>query len=170
MEDLDEYYDFDNILRRMLDKVPDNIDKREGSIIYDALAPCAAELAQIYIVLKDNIDLVFVDTAVDEYLDRLCNQIGLERKQATKAMRRAKFYDEDNNLMDISIEERFTLNNLSYRIIEKVSEGIYMCECETAGKEGNKQSGTLIPINYIQGLGSAILEDVLIPRRKYRNR
>ena len=31
MEDLDEYYDFDNILRRMLDKVPDSIDKREGS-------------------------------------------------------------------------------------------------------------------------------------------
>ena len=41
-----------------------------------------------------------------------------------------------------------------------------MCECETAGTEGNKQSGNLIPISYIQGLGKAILEDVLIPRRK----
>ncbi|MCI9000909.1 MAG: baseplate J/gp47 family protein [Clostridia bacterium] len=166
MEGLEEYYDFDNILRRMLDKVPNNIDKREGSIIYDALAPCASELAQMYIVLKDNIDLVFVDTAVDEYLDRLCSQIGIERKQATKAIRKASFYDEENALIDIQTGERFTLDDLSYVVTEKISTGVYMCECETAGTEGNKQSGNLIPISYIQGLGKAILEDVLIPRRK----
>lgn len=163
MEDLDEYYDFDNILRRMLDKVPDSIDKREGSIIFDALAPVAAELAQMYIVLKDNIDLVFVDTAIGEYLDRLCNQIGIERKQATKAIRKAKFYNEENTLINIAIGERFTLNDLTYQAIKKLSEGVYECECETAGKEGNKQFGTLIPINYIQGLGKAVLEDILIP-------
>ncbi len=163
MEDLDEYYDFDNILRRMIDKIPDNIDKREGSIIYNALAPCAAELAQMYIVLKDNIDLVFVDTATDEYLDRLCNQIGIERRKATNAVRKAKFYNENNALMNIELGERFTLNDLTYQAIEKISDGIYECKCETAGTEGNKQSGTLIPINYVQGLGKAILEDVLIP-------
>ena len=42
---------FENILKRMLDKVPDILDKRQGSIIYDALAPAAAELAQCYISL-----------------------------------------------------------------------------------------------------------------------
>ena len=120
----------------------------------------------MYIVLKDNIDLVFVDTAVDEYLDRLCSQIGIERKQATKAIRKASFYDEENALIDIQTGERFTLDDLSYVVTEKISTGVYMCECETAGTEGNKQSGNLIPISYIQGLGKAILEDVLIPRRK----
>lgn len=29
MEDLDEYYDFDNIMQRMLNKIPNSIDKRE---------------------------------------------------------------------------------------------------------------------------------------------
>ena len=29
----------------MLDAVPNDLDKREGSIIYNALAPAAAELA-----------------------------------------------------------------------------------------------------------------------------
>ena len=35
---------YEDILQRMLDRVPDSMDKREGSIIYDALAPAAVEL------------------------------------------------------------------------------------------------------------------------------
>ena len=46
-----EHITFDVILERMMDRVPNNIDKREGSIIYDALAPAAVELAQMYIEL-----------------------------------------------------------------------------------------------------------------------
>lgn len=141
--------------------------KENGSIIYDAISPCASELAQMYLVLKDNIDLVFVDTAVDEYLDRLCNQIGIERKQATQSTRKAQFYDENDRLIDVELGERFTLNNLTYEVIEKNNNGEYICRCETAGTIGNKESGTLIPINYIQGLGRAILSDILIPRRRY---
>lgn len=34
----------DALLARMLARVPDSIDKREGSIIYDALMPAAIEL------------------------------------------------------------------------------------------------------------------------------
>jgi len=163
VENLDEYYDFKNIMQRMLSKVPDSIDKREGSIIYDAIAPCAIEMAQMYIVLKDNIDLSFVDTAVAEYLDRLCNQVGIQRKQATKTIRKAEFYDETENLMEISIGERFTLNDLIYKVVKKIELGVYECECETEGMKGNTESGTLIPINYVEGLGKAILKDILIP-------
>ena len=101
-ENLDEYYEYETILNRMLDKIPDTLDKREGSIIYDALAPAAAEMAQMYIVLKNNIDLVFADTAVEEYLDRLSNQVGLTRKEATKAIKQGNFYDESENLMAVS--------------------------------------------------------------------
>lgn len=163
MGNLDEYYDFNNIMQRMLLKVSDSIDKREGSIIYDALAPCAMEIAKMYIVLKDNIDLSFVDTSVDEYLDRLCNQIMIQRKQATKAIRQAKFYDKNNNLMDIPLNERFTIDDLVYKAIKKIEVGIYECECETAGLKGNIQSGSLVPINYMENLGKAILTDILIP-------
>ena len=56
IENLDEYFDYDTILQRMLDRVPIQIDKREGSIIYNALAPAAAELAQMYILLKNKSD------------------------------------------------------------------------------------------------------------------
>jgi len=169
VENLDEYYNFNNIMQRMLSKVSDSIDKREGSIIYDALAPCAIEISQMYIVLKDNIDLSFVDTAVDEYLDRLSNQVGIERKPSTKSIRKAKFYDETENLMDIGIGERFTINDLKYKVIKRIDLGIYECECETEGTKGNTESGTLIPINYIEGLGKAVLTDILIPGEDAEN-
>lgn len=35
---------FESILSAMLQRVPDTVDKREGSVIYDALSPAAAEL------------------------------------------------------------------------------------------------------------------------------
>ena len=36
---------YEHILQGMLNRVPDDIDKREGSVIYDALAPAAYFLA-----------------------------------------------------------------------------------------------------------------------------
>lgn len=163
IEDLDEYFDYETILQRMLDRVPTQIDKREGSIIYNALAPASAELAQMYIVLKNNIDLVFVDTAVDEYLDKLANQVGLIRNEATHAIKKGTFYDENNELFDIVIGERFSIENLIYKAIEKIETGIYKMECETSGVIGNDCTGNLIPVNYIEGLAKGELTDILIP-------
>lgn len=160
---LDEYFDYDIIMQRMLNKVPSQIDKREGSIIYDALAPAAAEIAQMYILLKNNIDLVFADTAVDEYLDRLANQAGLTRSKATFAIKKALFYDAENNLIDINLGERFTIGELTYKAIEKMETGTYKMECEQPGMTGNNAEGEMIPINYIQNLAKAELTDILIP-------
>lgn len=164
IENLDEYFDYNTILERMLSKVSTQVDKREGSIIYDAIAPAAAELAQMYITLKYNIDLVFVDTAPDEYLERLANQVGIERKEATYAVKEAEFHNaEDNSLMDINIGERFTIEDLIYKTIEKISTGKYRVQCETAGIIGNSITGNMIPVNYIDNLGSCILSNLLIP-------
>lgn len=158
-----ENKDYDSILKSMLDKIPDTLDKREGSIIYDALAPAAAELAKMYIDLEYSIDLVFVDTAVDEYLDRLCNQIGIYRNEATHAIKQGQFYDENNNLMDIEINSRFTCGDLYWCAIEKISMGIYKLKCESEGTQGNNITGSLVPVDYIQGLNYGTLTDLLIP-------
>ena len=61
---------YENILQGMLNRVPDDIDKREGSVIYDALAPAAYFLADQYFQLGNFVDLVLPDTALGEYLDR----------------------------------------------------------------------------------------------------
>lgn len=165
----DDDYTYESILERMLEKIPNTIDKREGSIIYDALAPAAAELAQIYITLKNTIDLVFVDTAVDEYLDRLCNQIGIYRKSATKAIKRGELYNEIGELMDIDLESRFTCGDSYWKATEKISQGIYKMESETVGLKANDYFGSLIPIEYINGLATATLSDLLIPGEDEEN-
>lgn len=143
--------------------------KENGSIIYDALAPAAVELTQVYIWLANAIDLVFVDTAVDEYLDRLCNQIGITRQGATPAIKQGNFYDEDNKYMNISIGSRFTCEDLYWTVIEKISDGIYQVQCETSGVEGNNVTGNLIPVDYIDGLAKATLTELLIPGEDEEN-
>lgn len=155
---------FDNIMTRALERVSDDIDKREGSVIYDALSPMAAELAQAYIVIDGIIDLVFPDTSVGEYLDRLVEQIGLERGKATKAIRKGVFYDEEQNKMNVDIGAVFGIDELYYTVIEQLSIGEYKLECNTPGKIGNNPLGVLLPIEYnIKNLGLAQITDILIP-------
>ncbi|MGB9903035.1 MAG: baseplate J/gp47 family protein [Desulfotomaculales bacterium] len=76
---------FDAIMQRLLAAVPDDLDKREGSFIWDALSPAAIELAQAYIELDRVIKLGFVQTTYGQYLDYRAAEHGLTRKAATKA-------------------------------------------------------------------------------------
>ena len=69
---------FDFILEKMLKNVPKDIDKREGSIIYDAVAPAAAELAQLYIELDCVLTETFADTAGRQYLVMRAAERGIE--------------------------------------------------------------------------------------------
>ena len=71
---------YEEILQEMLSRVPSDVEKREGSIIYDALAPCAYFIAQMEFQLENFTDLVLPDTAIAEYLDRAAAAYGLVRK------------------------------------------------------------------------------------------
>lgn len=158
-----EHMTFETILKQMLDRVPNILDKREGSVIYNALAPAAVELAQKYIELDTFLDLVFVTTSSGEYLDRRAAELGLTRHPATKAKRLGLFFDSDNNPMDVPLESRFSLELLNYVVLEKLETGRFVLECETPGETGNKDFGNLIPIETIPDLGVAELADVLSP-------
>ncbi len=152
-----EHMTYEVILQRMLDRVPNNIDKREGSIIYNALAPAAVELQNMYIELDWILNQSFADTAQRKYLIKRCAERGIIPEPATKAILKGEFN------IDVPIGSRFSLDTLNYRVIEKISDGVFKLECETPGSEGNQQFGTLIPIDYIEGLTSAELTELLIP-------
>ncbi|GMK45227.1 phage tail protein [Paenibacillus glycanilyticus] len=154
---------FETILQRMLDRVPGAIDKREGSIINDALAPAAAELAQIYADLDIHLNLVFGNTSSGEYLARRTSDFGIERQLASRAQRLGLFYNSENVLMEVPIGSRFSLDGLSYKVTEKISTGNYKLQCETTGSLGNANYGQMLPIDYINGLAKAVLSEVLIP-------
>jgi uncharacterized phage protein gp47/JayE len=76
---------YEVILQRMLNNLSDEIDKREGSVAYDMLAPKAAELAMAYMELDNVLNIGFAETTYGEYLNRKVAEIGMTREQAIKA-------------------------------------------------------------------------------------
>lgn len=154
---------YDEILQRMLDRIPNNIDKREGSVIYAALAPAAAELAQMYADMEIEYNLSFADTATGEYLTRITAEFGVNRMPATKARRKGEFFNNANSPFNIPLGSRFSIENLTYVAVERISTGVYSMECETPGIIGNQLFGRMLPIAFIQGLARAELTEVLVP-------
>ncbi len=151
---------FEYILGRMLDRVPDTVDKREGSVIYDALAPAAAELAKTYMELDVVMDETFVDTASLQYLILRCKERGIEAQGETMAIIQGTFTPAT---LELTAGTRFNCDDINYAITEKISAGVYRLQAETLGTAGNKYSGTLLPIETVNGLQTAEITGVLIP-------
>ncbi|EHQ92087.1 baseplate J/gp47 family protein [Desulfosporosinus youngiae] len=154
---------YEAILSRMLDRVPGDLDKREGSIIYDALSPAAAELAQAYADLEVNLRLFSAQTSSGAYLELRTADYGVTRKPATKAQRMGQFFGQNDSPLDVALGSRFSIEQVNYQTIQRISIGQYVLECEIAGSIGNQKAGTLLPINYINGLVRAELIDILVP-------
>jgi uncharacterized phage protein gp47/JayE len=82
---------FEAILQRMFSRIPDDIDKSEGSFIWDALAPVAAELAQAAIWAQEVLRRGFASTTFGQYLDLRCEEHGITRRPAVKATGQVTF-------------------------------------------------------------------------------
>lgn len=148
---------FESILTRMLTKIPSNMDKREGSLIYDALAPCAIELQLMYIELDVILKETFGDTASRDYLIRRALERGLTPTEATYAYLRGEFD------IPVDLGTRFSCDSLNYVVTQWLEDTTYVLQCETVGSEGNRTFGKLIPIDYVANLKTAELTDLLIP-------
>lgn len=151
---------YEDILQRMLDRIPDSMDKREGSIIYDALAPAAVELQLMYIEFDIILTETFADTASREYLIRRAAERGVVPEPATHAILKGEFTP---TTLNIPIGSRFSCEKLNYTVKEKIADGQYKLECEEIGSTGNSNFGQMIPVNYIEGLETCYLTDLLIP-------
>lgn len=154
---------FDVILTEMLDTVPNDVDKLEGSIIYDALAPTALKLAETYWDMAVLYRRTFAATSDGIDLEKRVNEHGVERKKAGKSIRRALFTDGDGLPLDVEIHSQYRLDALVYKVIERIEAGEYKVEVQTAGTVGNKDYGEMLPIEANNKLGKAVLADVLIP-------
>lgn len=160
-----EEYDFDTLMDKMLSNVDDGLDKREGSVIYDAIAPAALELSNFYINLDMALDEVFAESASYYYLIKRASERGLLPKEETNAILLMRVVPAETK---ISVGDRFNLDELNYTVVSIIdgNAGKYQVECETAGVIGNQQLGALIPIeteNELNNMESATLEEVLIP-------
>ena len=155
----------DDFLReRMLSRVPDKLDKRPSALIYDTVGAAAVELAILYIEIEYLIKNSYGDTAAREYLALLCRDRGITPEKATKAVLRGKFTPDSA----VTAGQRFNIGEINYVLTGKKigdEEGGWEVQCETAGEAGNQYLGKMIPIDYIQGLKTAELTEILIPGR-----
>lgn len=177
---------YENILESLLKKVPSDVDKREGSIIFDALSPVALEIAQMYIDLEIVLENAFADTAEREYLILRAKERGIAPYDAKRALLKM-VVTYSGNSENVRPGDRFSLNGLNYVVIEQMINdtddiittypfdgepndndpgqliaGWWKVECETKGVIGNSQFGNLLPLQTIDGLTKAELTELLI--------
>lgn len=150
---------YDVILERMLDRVSDKFDKREGSVIFDTHSPTAIELQILYFELERILQEAYGDTASREFLILRCKERGITPYEATNAILKGEFTPTS---IDV-IGKRFNIGSLNYVVTEQISDGVYRVQCEDTGVIGNQYLDTMIPIEYIEGLETAELTEVLIP-------
>lgn len=151
---------FETVLRRLLAQIATKYDKREGSMIYDPLAASSVEFQNMYISIDAVLNEVFPDTASREYLIKHCASRGLLPKKASAAIVQGVFTPDT---VGIPIGSRFSHDDYNYTVIERVDYGVYKLQCETVGSEPNGVTGQLIPIDYVPGLQTAEITEVLIP-------
>ncbi|HWR07092.1 baseplate J/gp47 family protein [Sporomusa sp.] len=152
---------FENLMTDLLSRVPDTIDKREGSLIYDALSPTAKELEQAYIELDKDIALGFADTSKEEYLELRTTEMGIDRQPAIYASRKGFFYGPNDVLMDVPVGSRFMAEEVNYVAVERISLGQYALQCEESGDTGNRPLGELVAITTVAGLARAELGEII---------
>ncbi|MDQ0175975.1 baseplate J/gp47 family protein [Bacillus chungangensis] len=158
-----EHKTFESLLEQMLDYIRNDVDKREGSLVYSSSAAAAVIFAQLYADLTINDRLSFADTSSGEYLSRRTAEHGVNRYGASKARRKGLFFNNEGKPVDVPIGTRFSIGDLNYIVLSRIEKGQYALECEVTGVVGNEQFGTLLPIDYVEGLSRAELADVLIP-------
>lgn len=176
MNVLSEYlqkYTYDYILTEALSKVPDNVDKREGSIIRDALSPCCYEAAKHILYLADIIEQTYIETANGLWLDGRVIEGGVTRDPATHAKKLGVFKTQLDEPCQISIGQSFSTVGdtiLNYTAVQvytnedgDVVPGSYIMQCNTVGSVGNSYIGRIVPNDYIEKLASAEITTLLYP-------
>jgi uncharacterized phage protein gp47/JayE len=73
------------IRERMLASVPADVDKTEGSYIWDALAPAASQLYLASLWAREVLRRGFATSTFGTYLDARCEERGLRRREAVRA-------------------------------------------------------------------------------------
>ena len=167
-----EAQNFDYWLNLMLDNVPDDIDKREGSIIYDAVAPAAMVNAQQSLSLANIIRETYIKTAQGEFLDYRAVEHGTNRYTATNAEVKAKFNDDDGKPVNVEVGDRFASiaeSPIFYTVIKSNGDGTAEMQAEEAGTSANSYLGQILPVTPNDSLAWAEITEVTIPARDEEN-
>lgn len=161
--------DYDYFLRKMLDAVPDNIDKREGSIIYDALAPAALVMGQQSLDMANVIKETYIKTASGEFLDYRAIEHGTSRYPATQTEAKAKVLNDKKETLDnVQVGDKFASIGDSpiFYAVTKVNDDLTVeLTAEVKGSSANSYIGQILPVTPNDLLSWAEITEITAPAR-----
>lgn len=149
------------LLRTALNAARNDVDKREGGILYDALAPLCFVVAQLIQQLKVVLHNTEIQTAQGEYLDRVASQYAITRRAATASVRLAQADPVD---CVITVGTAFKTTNglgLLWEVTANNGDGIYTLTCQTAGADGGRDYGALDAVEPLADLNSLVFTQTL---------
>ena len=171
-DELSESYmaeDYDYWLDLMLENVPDNIDQREGSVIYDALAPAAMVMAQQSLTRANIIKQTYIKTAQGQFLDYRAAEHGTGRYAATQTEVKAKFLDSDGNpINNVQIGDQFASIGETpiFYTVQKINDDLTgELTADDPGTTANSYIGQILPVTSNDSLSWAEITEIVAPAR-----
>lgn len=161
-------HDFDYFLEKMLKAVPDDIDKREGSIIYDALAPAAMVSAIQSLDLANIVKETYIKTASGEFLDYRAVEHNTARYQATNTEVKATIVDNDNNKLEVKIGDKFSSigDTPIFYTVTKINDDLTVeMTADELGTRPNPYIGQVLPVTPNDLVNRAEITEVIAPAR-----
>lgn len=166
-------HDFDYFLDKLLSQISDDLDKREGSIVYDAIAPCAAALAEQSLLMANLVLQSHRETATGEFLDYASHDDGTNREPATFAKAKATATDENGNTVtSISVGDRFSsigAEPIFYSVVQVNNDYSFILKSELAGDIANDYVGQILPITPNDSINWAEIKVITEPARDAEN-
>ena len=171
MPQFDNVYTYENIQKRKMSVISDDLDKREGSVIWNTVAANSIEMAIAYAQMRINQQNAFPDTANREYLIRHCAMRGITPHAPTCAVIQGEFFENylKGTMYNPAVGTRFTVENtkITYVVTKQIYnddqpiDGQWELVCETAGNVGNIREGVLVPVEHNTTLGKARIVKIL---------
>lgn len=149
---------YDAILTEALGAIESDVMKTEGSLVYNAVSALAFEINRMYIQLDYLIKQIDPETADFDNLKALAAQRAVYPSSATSATVKI----QANTALPIGV--RFSLRAYNYKVTELISDDdhTYAAICEETGTGPNELRGELIPIDYVDGLKTAEITELLV--------
>ena len=161
--------DYDYWLDLMLENVPDDIDQREGSVIFDALAPTAMVLAQHSLASANIIKQTYIKTAQGQFLDYRAAEHGTGRYAATQTEVKAKFLDSDGNTINnVQIGDQFASIGETpiFYTVQKINDDLTgELTADDPGTTANSYIGQVLPVTSNDSLSWAEITEIVAPAR-----
>lgn len=152
----------EKIMQRMLDRVPADIDKSEGSFIWDAEAPVAFMLSEASIWAQQVLQRGFASSSFGEYLDLRTAEHGVVRRAAVAATGHVRFKGTPGKVVpastivatpadEVTGEASTEYETVAAVILNENSEGVVAVRAIVPGKSGTVPAGVITvlstPIN-----------------------